>query len=587
MPLPELEPLARRMEARFDALIDQLVEQLPSTNEHYRSLPPDQLRAAAIVLYRTLRASLEEGGIEEFERTITSIGRHRLDQGGSTSDLLTATDMVRQINLSLVNELAHQEPNSAAPAFLWLDRLSSTSLKVFTHFAQESLARQAEELNISITLSERLEHAQRLNEAVDAVFEQLPGIAIDRAIVSLQSDDDPMVYEIVGVFDSDPSAPIPPQGTRFTPESIIDRTTPDKVTILSDIAHHELSSTLCELLTSRIQAIATFPLREDQGVRGILILGYHAPHKLTIDEQRFLELIVRMLSNRMANLILVEQLREQVERATIFRALIEGANDMIVINDLDGVITYANAAAARLLGVEKPENLIGQPYGRFVDQQDYATLYHDAAHILSSQTPWKGVYTLVTNSGERIPVISSAIPLQGVEKKLIGIGGIARDERERLSLIEELRQSNADQQHVLELLRQLSTPLVPVMEGILVMPIVGDIDSRRASQIMETLLEGVSRVGADTIILDITGVPLVDTGVANALIQAARAVRLLGAEALLVGITPEVAQTLVGLGANLRELVTRGDLRSGITYALQRRGYHIVRDETAHPALPK
>jgi rsbT co-antagonist protein RsbR len=95
---------------------------------------------------------------------------------------------------------------------------------------------------------------------------------------------------------------------------------------------------------------------------------------------------------------------------------------------------------------------------------------------------------------------------------------------------------------------------------------------------METLLEGVTRARADTIILDITGVPLVDTGVANALVQAARAVRLLGAEAILVGITPEVAQTLVGLGANLGEIVTRGDLQSGITYALRRRGYSIQRN---------
>jgi rsbT co-antagonist protein RsbR len=178
---------------------------------------------------------------------------------------------------------------------------------------------------------------------------------------------------------------------------------------------------------------------------------------------------------------------------------------------------------------------------------------------------------------------SSSIALFDADGKLLGVGGINRDERERLALIESLQQSNAELQHTLDLVREISTPLVPVMDGILVMPIVGEVDGRRAQQMQEMLLEGISRGGADTVILDITGVPVVDTSVANALIQAARASRLLGAESVLVGITPEVAQSLVGLGVDLRELVTRGDLQNGIAYALRRRGYRIVRD-TAAPA---
>jgi anti-anti-sigma factor len=117
-------------------------------------------------------------------------------------------------------------------------------------------------------------------------------------------------------------------------------------------------------------------------------------------------------------------------------------------------------------------------------------------------------------------------------------------------------------------LRELSTPLLMVGDGVVVLPLVGSIDSRRAQQVIETLLQGISTTGAGTAILDITGVPVVDTQVANALLRAAQAVRLIGAQVVLTGIRPEVAQTLVGLGADMREIVSRGTLQSGIAYAM-------------------
>ena len=87
---------------------------------------------------------------------------------------------------------------------------------------------------------------------------------------------------------------------------------------------------------------------------------------------------------------------------------------------------------------------------------------------------------------------------------------------------------------------------------------------------LETLLEGVAVSRASTAILDITGVPVVDTQVANALLRAAQAVKLLGAQVVLTGIRPEVAQTLVGLGADLSGIVTRATLQSGIAYGMDR-----------------
>lgn len=121
---------------------------------------------------------------------------------------------------------------------------------------------------------------------------------------------------------------------------------------------------------------------------------------------------------------------------------------------------------------------------------------------------------------------------------------------------------------VLEVVQELSTPVVPVLEGILILPLVGFIDTERAQRIMEGLLNGIVQYRAQVVILDVTGVPVVDTGVADHLVRAARAAGLLGAQPILVGIRPEVAQTIVGLGVHLHEVATRGDLRDGLEYAL-------------------
>jgi anti-anti-sigma regulatory factor len=132
--------------------------------------------------------------------------------------------------------------------------------------------------------------------------------------------------------------------------------------------------------------------------------------------------------------------------------------------------------------------------------------------------------------------------------------------------MERARQESLIAQQAAQL-AELSTPLLAISEQTVVMPLVGAIDSRRVQQIMETLLSGVADHGASQVILDITGVPIVDTQVANALIHAARAATLLGAKTVLTGIRPEVAQTLVGLGADLSSIVTLGTLEAGIAYA--------------------
>ena len=117
-------------------------------------------------------------------------------------------------------------------------------------------------------------------------------------------------------------------------------------------------------------------------------------------------------------------------------------------------------------------------------------------------------------------------------------------------------------------LRELSTPLIPIANGIVVLPLIGAIDSARAQQITETLLNGIARHNARTAIIDVTAVSIIDTQVANALIQAAKGVQLLGAQVLLTGVGPDVAQTVVSLGIDFSAFRTYSTLQAGIAAVL-------------------
>jgi rsbT co-antagonist protein RsbR len=118
-------------------------------------------------------------------------------------------------------------------------------------------------------------------------------------------------------------------------------------------------------------------------------------------------------------------------------------------------------------------------------------------------------------------------------------------------------------------LQELSAPLIPVMDRITVMPLIGTIDTERAKLIMENLLEGVIKHDSEVVLIDITGVPVVDTMVAHHIIQAAEAVRLIGGTCILVGIRPEISQTIVNLGIDLSKFPTKSSLKKGFMSALE------------------
>jgi rsbT co-antagonist protein RsbR len=132
----------------------------------------------------------------------------------------------------------------------------------------------------------------------------------------------------------------------------------------------------------------------------------------------------------------------------------------------------------------------------------------------------------------------------------------------------------------LELL-ELSTPVVKLWDGVLAVPMIGTLDSNRTQMVMEALLQRIVESGSELAIIDITGVPTVDTLVAQHLLKTVTAIRLMGADCIISGIRPQIAQTIVHLGIDLQGIVTKATLADALSLALKRTGYVVTRPNKA------
>jgi rsbT co-antagonist protein RsbR len=142
---------------------------------------------------------------------------------------------------------------------------------------------------------------------------------------------------------------------------------------------------------------------------------------------------------------------------------------------------------------------------------------------------------------------------------------VVREEREKVVRLQQ------------EVIRELSTPVLQLREAVLILPIIGMIDTQRARQLTEGLLRAIRANRARVVVMDITGVPAVDSKVANHLLQTVQAARLMGAAVIVTGLSAEVAQTLVGIGVDLSKLNTLSDLQSGIDEADRLVGYTVIK----------
>lgn len=136
-------------------------------------------------------------------------------------------------------------------------------------------------------------------------------------------------------------------------------------------------------------------------------------------------------------------------------------------------------------------------------------------------------------------------------------------------------------------LLELSTPVVQLWDGILALPLIGTLDSSRTQVVMQNLLDAIVKTRSDFAIIDITGVPVVDTLVAQHLLKTVAAARLMGAECLISGIRPQIAQTIIHLGVDLAGVVTKATLADAFAIAMRRIGYTVVRDQKTKIAVER
>ena len=145
-----------------------------------------------------------------------------------------------------------------------------------------------------------------------------------------------------------------------------------------------------------------------------------------------------------------------------------------------------------------------------------------------------------------------------------------------VSFVEERERVIRQQQ---DAIRELSTPVLPVRERLLILPIIGVLDSERARQLTEQLLRGIRTHRAKVVVIDITGAPDIDQTAANHLVQTVDASRLMGASVIITGLSPEIAQTLVTIGVDLSKMNTIGDLQGGLEEAERLLGYSVRRED--------
>lgn len=258
---------------------------------------------------------------------------------------------------------------------------------------------------------------------------------------------------------------------------------------------------------------------------------------------------------------------EQLRR---YAAIVEATPDAIAAADANQEIILTNAAYRKLLGVSDTQEAASIKIPETHPDWALRLVQEEGIPTAIRNGVWIGETAMINvQTGEEMPVSQVILAHKFEDGQLDFLSTILHDmtaikqaEAERMALQQEIIDAQQST------LRELSSPLIPISDNVVLMPLIGSIDSRRAQQVMETLLDGIANHQTDTAILDITGVSVVDTQVANAIIQAAQAVKLLGAQVILTGIGPTMAQTLVHLGADLSTIQTRASLQSAIAYAL-------------------
>jgi PAS domain S-box-containing protein len=247
----------------------------------------------------------------------------------------------------------------------------------------------------------------------------------------------------------------------------------------------------------------------------------------------------------------------------LLQLLVDNIRDYaIIFLDPEGHVLTWNTAAQRLKGWTS-EEIIGQHFSRFYPSEDLQRGKTEMElRVAAQEGRFEDEGWRMRKDGTRFWANVVITALRDKDGKLRGFGKVTRDLSERRLAEERIKK----QAH--EIFEMAVVPVVQVWEGIVLVPLIGTLDSQRTEQLMERLLKRVAETGSSVALLDITGVPTIDTQTAQHLIETVSAVRLLGAEVVLTGVRPAIAQALVHLGIDLSNVTTRPSLAGGLRVAL-------------------
>lgn len=259
-----------------------------------------------------------------------------------------------------------------------------------------------------------------------------------------------------------------------------------------------------------------------------------------------------------------QRLEQALGEAQTFRRLLEATSDHVGLANPDGTIFFTNRAGLEMLGTSA-EQLYGSHISTVHPPAYNARLAQDAIPRVREEGSWSGEGELLRADGSVLPISQVIVQLPDHAGQQSATGTFIRDISRAKQLEAELR---AQAERLSAALMAMSTPLIPLTSEIVVMPLIGQMDSERAQQVIEVALEGVEQSGAKIVLLDITGLASLDAEVASTLVRAARALRLLGAQTILTGVRPKVAQTLVSLELDLEGIRTQATLQAAIAQLL-------------------
>ena len=243
--------------------------------------------------------------------------------------------------------------------------------------------------------------------------------------------------------------------------------------------------------------------------------------------------------------------------------------------DANGKITDVNNAVVLATGRSK-EELIGTDFsGCFTDPEKVKS---GCEQVFKDGMVRDCPMELRSQEGRNIPVMFNASVYRDAAGKAIGIFAAARDISERKAAEGRIRQQYHD-------IIELSTPVMQVWNGVVVAPLIGTLDSARTQQFMERLLSRIVETNSPVALVDIMGVPTIDTETAQHLLETITAARLLGAQVVLTGVRPAIAQTMVHLGINLADVITRSSLAAGLHVAFDLLNLEVV-NKSNNKVLP-